>query len=107
MLKILKIINVTTMIVSKDVVTKITMTITMIITKAMPIRMGFSIFPSSQPNGASGRSSGHLSACSSLRQVIIVYYSGSIALLADTIHKSGDAITVFPLRFASKLAWCP
>jgi Co/Zn/Cd efflux system component len=40
-------------------------------------------------------------------QVIIVYSSGSIALLADTIHKSGHAITVFPLRFASKLAWCP
>lgn len=40
--------------------------------------------------------------------VIIVYYSGSIALLADTIHNFGDALTAIPLLFAFMLArWKP
>ena len=41
-------------------------------------------------------------------QVIIVWYSGSIALLADTIHNFGDALTAIPLLFAFLLArWKP
>jgi cation diffusion facilitator family transporter len=41
-------------------------------------------------------------------QIIIVYYSGSIALLADTIHNFGDALTAIPLLFAFMLArWRP
>jgi len=41
-------------------------------------------------------------------QVIIVCYSGSIALLADTIHNFGDALTAIPLLFAFMLArWKP
>ncbi len=37
-------------------------------------------------------------------QVVIVYYSGSIALLADTIHNFGDALTAIPLLCAFILA---
>lgn len=33
-------------------------------------------------------------------QVMIVYFSGSVALLADTIHNFGDALTAIPLLFA-------
>lgn len=41
-------------------------------------------------------------------QIIIVYYSGSITLLADTIHNVGDALTAIPLLFAFMLArWKP
>ena len=41
-------------------------------------------------------------------QIIIVYYSGSIALLADTIHNFGDALTAIPLLFAFILGrWKP
>jgi cation diffusion facilitator family transporter len=41
-------------------------------------------------------------------QVIIVCYSGSIALLADTIHNFGDALTAIPLLFAFLMArWKP
>ena len=41
-------------------------------------------------------------------QIVIVYYSGSIALLADTIHNFGDALTAIPLLFAFMLArWKP
>ncbi|MDD1729275.1 MAG: cation diffusion facilitator family transporter [Methanospirillum sp.] len=41
-------------------------------------------------------------------QVIIVYYTGSIALLADTIHNFGDALTAIPLLFAFILGrWKP
>jgi cation diffusion facilitator family transporter len=41
-------------------------------------------------------------------QIIIVYYSGSIALFADTIHNFGDALTAIPLLFAFMLArWKP
>ncbi len=36
-------------------------------------------------------------------QVIIVYFSGSIALLADTIHNAGDASTAIPLWIAFRL----
>ena len=37
-------------------------------------------------------------------QVVIVFYSGSVALLADTIHNIGDATTAFPLWLAFALA---
>ena len=41
-------------------------------------------------------------------QVSIVYYSGSVALLADTIHNFGDALTAIPLLFAFSIArWKP
>lgn len=41
-------------------------------------------------------------------QIIIVYYSGSIALLADTIHNYGDALTAITLLFAFMLVrWKP
>jgi cation diffusion facilitator family transporter len=33
-------------------------------------------------------------------QAIIVYFSGSVALLADTIHNLGDALTAIPLWIA-------
>jgi len=39
-----------------------------------------------------------------LFQVIIVYFSGSVALLADTIHNFGDAATAVPLWIAFRLA---
>ena len=37
-------------------------------------------------------------------QVIIVIYTGSVALLADTIHNFGDASTAIPLWIAFRLA---
>ena len=37
-------------------------------------------------------------------QVIIVIYTGSVALLADTIHNFGDAATAIPLWVAFRLA---
>jgi len=37
-------------------------------------------------------------------QVIIVYYSGSMALPADTMHNFGEALTAIPLLFAFMLA---
>ncbi len=38
----------------------------------------------------------------------IVYLSGSVALLADTLHNVGDAMTAFPLWVAFLLArWKP
>ncbi|ACL17614.1 cation diffusion facilitator family transporter [Methanosphaerula palustris] len=41
-------------------------------------------------------------------QVVIVYYSGSIALFADMIHNLGDALTAIPLLFAFMMArWSP
>ncbi len=41
-------------------------------------------------------------------QVIIVRHSGSVALLADTIHNFSDALTAVPLLFAFLLArWKP
>lgn len=43
-----------------------------------------------------------------LLQVAIVYLSGSVALLADTIHNFGDAVTALPLWIAFTLArWRP
>ncbi|MHB9019793.1 MAG: cation diffusion facilitator family transporter [Minisyncoccota bacterium] len=33
-------------------------------------------------------------------QVVIVFYTGSVALLADTIHNLGDAVTAIPLGIA-------
>jgi cation diffusion facilitator family transporter len=39
-----------------------------------------------------------------LFQVAIVWLSGSVALLADTIHNLGDAVTAIPLGFAFLLA---
>ncbi len=38
-----------------------------------------------------------------LFQIVIVYFSGSVALLADTIHNFGDAATAIPLWIAFKL----
>ena len=37
-------------------------------------------------------------------QIIVVVFSGSVALLADTIHNFGDAATAIPLWFAFRLA---
>lgn len=37
-------------------------------------------------------------------QVVVVYFSGSVALLADTIHNFGDAATALPLWIAFALA---
>jgi len=37
-------------------------------------------------------------------QIVVVFLSGSVALLADTIHNFGDAATAVPLWFAFKLA---
>lgn len=37
-------------------------------------------------------------------QVIVVIFSGSMALFADTIHNIGDAVTAIPLWIAFKLA---
>ena len=43
-------------------------------------------------------------AITSIIQLIVVYYTGSVALLADTIHNIGDATTAIPLWFAFVLA---
>jgi cation diffusion facilitator family transporter len=43
-------------------------------------------------------------SATALFQVIIVLLSGSVALLADTIHNIGDAATAIPLWFAFTLA---
>ena len=37
-------------------------------------------------------------------QIVIVMFSGSVALLADTIHNIGDAATAIPLWIAFRLA---
>ena len=42
-----------------------------------------------------------------LMQVVVVYLSGSVALLADTIHNFGDASTAIPLWIAFSLARLP
>src|SRR6266545_4089061 len=39
-----------------------------------------------------------------LFQIVVVYFSGSVALLADTIHNFGDAATAVPLWIAFVLA---
>jgi cation diffusion facilitator family transporter len=47
-------------------------------------------------------------ALTALLQAIIVYYSGSVALLADTIHNAGDALTAIPLWIAFRMStWKP
>jgi cation diffusion facilitator family transporter len=43
-------------------------------------------------------------AVTAVLQVIIVFFSGSVALLADTIHNFGDATTAIPLWIAFTLA---
>ncbi len=43
-------------------------------------------------------------AVTALLQLIVVYVSGSVALLADTIHNIGDATTALPLWLAFSLA---
>jgi len=40
-------------------------------------------------------------------QVIIVYFTGSVALLADTVHNFGDALTALPLWIAFRLGQRP
>lgn len=42
-----------------------------------------------------------------LLQTIVVVFSGSVALLADTIHNFGDALTALPLWVAFALARRP
>lgn len=37
-------------------------------------------------------------------QLVVVWFTGSVALLADTIHNVGDAATAIPLWFAFRLA---
>jgi cation diffusion facilitator family transporter len=47
-------------------------------------------------------------ALTALLQAIVVYYSGSVALLADTIHNAGDALTAIPLWIAFRVStWRP
>ena len=43
-------------------------------------------------------------AITSALQLVVVYFSGSVALLADTIHNVGDAVTAIPLWIAFMLA---
>lgn len=43
-------------------------------------------------------------AVTALMQIVVVYVSGSVALLADTIHNFGDATTAIPLWVAFVLA---
>lgn len=42
-------------------------------------------------------------AITAILQLIVVFYSGSVALLADTIHNVGDAATAIPLWIAFSL----
>jgi cation diffusion facilitator family transporter len=37
-------------------------------------------------------------------QVVVVYFTGSVALLADTIHNFGDALTAIPLWIAFRVS---
>ena len=46
-------------------------------------------------------------AVTAMLQIIVVLYTGSVALLADTIHNFGDAATAVPLWFAFSLARKP
>ena len=39
-----------------------------------------------------------------IAQLAVVYFTGSVALLADTIHNFGDASTAIPLWIAFRLA---
>lgn len=45
-----------------------------------------------------------LLAVTTVLQIVIVYWSGSVALLADTIHNFGDALNSIPLLIAFYLA---
>jgi cation diffusion facilitator family transporter len=46
-------------------------------------------------------------AITAILQLVVVYYSGSVALLADTIHNVGDAATAIPLWIAFVLVRRP
>jgi cation diffusion facilitator family transporter len=46
-------------------------------------------------------------AVTAIAQLVVVYFSGSVALLADTIHNIGDATTAIPLWIAFVLARRP
>lgn len=46
-------------------------------------------------------------AATAIMQLVVVYFSGSVALLADTIHNIGDATTAIPLWIAFVLACRP
>jgi cation diffusion facilitator family transporter len=46
-------------------------------------------------------------AATAIMQLVVVYFSGSVALLADTIHNVGDATTAIPLWIAFVLARRP
>lgn len=46
-------------------------------------------------------------AITAILQLIVVFYSGSVALLADTIHNVGDAATAVPLWIAFTLVKRP
>jgi cation diffusion facilitator family transporter len=43
-------------------------------------------------------------ALTAAMQVVVVYFTGSVALLADTIHNFGDALTALPLWIAFRLS---
>ena len=43
-------------------------------------------------------------AATAILQVVVVLFSGSAALLADTVHNLGDAVTAIPLWIAFTLA---
>src|SRR5918992_3814149 len=43
-------------------------------------------------------------AATAILQVVVVLFSGSVALLADTVHNLGDAATAIPLWIAFILA---
>ena len=43
-------------------------------------------------------------AITSVLQLVVVAFTGSVALLADTIHNLGDAVTAIPLWIAFRLA---
>ncbi|TIM22181.1 MAG: cation transporter, partial [Mesorhizobium sp.] len=45
-----------------------------------------------------------LLAITAVLQLVVVFLSGSVALLADTIHNVGDAVTAIPLWVAFVLA---
>ena len=77
-----------------------------IMTAGMAIPTASSMRRSPRPTAASGRSNGPSSSWRSRRslQIGVVALSGSVALLADTIHNVGDATTAIPLWIAFVLA---
>lgn len=46
-------------------------------------------------------------AITAVLQLVVVFFTGSVALLADTIHNIGDAVTAIPLWIAFRLARRP